>query len=133
MTISNNRFYQTAARTQTVGNPHVVILLAHPNNANHVIANNIIGFANAAGTGFYTFNGADANSRFTGIGVTAHSTTPGTSVYGNTIAGIAVGGTVGGSGVFGAFVGISVLNGRRTWGRWGATPSAAWSHRAASR
>ena len=111
MTIANNRFFQTALRTQTVSNSHVVIIVAHPNNSGHTISGNVIGFANSAGTGTYEMDGVGTNSRLNGIMFTAHSATVASSVHGNTIAGIELGGALGGTSIGGVFTGISVLNG----------------------
>ena len=54
-TISNNKFYQTATRTQTTGAQHSAIWIAGTSGNNHQITGNTIGFANSIGTGTYTF------------------------------------------------------------------------------
>lgn len=110
-TISNNRFYQTATRTQTTGTIHAPIQLASSNINNCVINGNIIGFANSAGTGTYNFVGASTSSKFLGIYVSTGGTTTASSFQGNTIAGINLSGVVGGTSTTSAFMGISIASG----------------------
>ena len=63
-TITGNKFFQTAARTFTAGQPHRVIQVIAGNNYN--ISDNVIGSASAAGTGTYTLGGA-VTTRFLAI------------------------------------------------------------------
>jgi hypothetical protein len=88
-TISNNRIYQTAPRTFNFGFTYTGIEIS-PVDApfgSYSITGNIIGFANANGTGATSISGADNLVR--GIEVRlADSSTP-TSIQGNVIAGFA--------------------------------------------
>ncbi len=89
VTITNNRFFQTAARTQTTGSIHTCIRLANTSGNNFVITGNRFGYASAAGTGTYTFTGVSAASAFNPIMLTVGTATA-SSVQVNTIAGITV-------------------------------------------
>ncbi|NHM06535.1 T9SS type A sorting domain-containing protein [Flavobacterium sp. CYK-4] len=84
VTITNNKFYQSATRTQTTGVVHSGIKIANASGNGFSIASNTIGYANSSGTGTYNFVGI-ANSIFTPITLSVASA----SVQGNTIAGIA--------------------------------------------
>lgn len=111
-TISSNRFYQTAARTQvTTGTIHAGIQLASANINNCTITNNIIGYSSSAGTGTYTFTGVSTASRFYPIYLSAHGTTTATSIQGNTVTAINVSGPVGGTSTSAPFAGILVSSG----------------------
>lgn len=57
-TISGNRFYQTAQRHKTISSDHYGIWVVKGDN--YTISNNIIGFANAAGTGTTVLTGVGA-------------------------------------------------------------------------
>jgi hypothetical protein len=111
MTISGNRFFQTAPRVQTIGAYQSAIQFAHPNNGGHIVSNNIIGFASAAGTGVYTFTGQSTNSGFITIRSSSHGTTNATSIENNTIAGISLNGVVGGTGAGSVFGGVNIGSG----------------------
>ncbi len=63
-TITNNKFYQTGARTTTAANTHPTISIGTGNG--YVITGNTFGYASNSGTGAYTILGAFAN-RYTGI------------------------------------------------------------------
>jgi hypothetical protein len=95
-TISNNRFYQTAARTWTTGAEMRAINIssAAANGNNFQISGNTIGFADENGTGVFTISGG-ANI-FKPMYVNVGTTAP-TSIQGNTIAGIDQTTTSGGS------------------------------------
>lgn len=110
-TISNNRVYQTATRTQTTGTIHAGIQIASSNVNNCSIAGNIIGFANAGGTGTYDFVGSGSGSRFYPIYLSAHGNVTPTNIQGNTITNIAVSGPVSGTGSSASFAGILVSSG----------------------
>jgi hypothetical protein len=95
-TISNNKFYQTATRTQTTGAVHSAIQLASLNINNCTISGNTIGYASGSGTGSYNFAGL-SSSKFYPIYVSSHGTTTATSIQGNTITAISVSGTLSGT------------------------------------
>lgn len=80
-TIFNNKFFQTASRTFTTGNPHRAIQITSGNNYN--ITANKIGYSSVASTGIYTLGGNVA-SRFLAIDL-AVGTTTATSVQNNTV------------------------------------------------
>lgn len=102
--ITNNRFYQTAARSQTTSAQHSAVWIATTSGNNFQITGNTIGYAAAGGTGTYTFVGT-TNSRFIPIYLSVGSTTA-TSVQGNTIAGIALSGSMSGRTNSAPFLGI---------------------------
>ena len=110
-TISNNKLYQTATRTQTTGSIHAGIQLASANINNTTVSGNTIGFANAAGTGTYSFVGIGTGSKFLPIYFSSLGTTTASSVTNNIINGINLSGVVGGTGTTGAFVGVSFAAG----------------------
>jgi hypothetical protein len=110
-TISNNRLYQTAPRVFTGGFIYFGIDISGTLGSNgdfHTITGNVIGFANAGGTGTTSISGG-ANT-FRGINVRGSSATP-TLIQGNTISGIdhttAFGGNFSGAA---AFIGIETLS-----------------------
>jgi uncharacterized repeat protein (TIGR01451 family) len=111
-TISNNRFYQTATRTQTgAGTIHSVIQAASgTGNDGHSITGNTIGFANSAGTGTYSLVGSGTGSKMIAIYFSASGVITPSSVQGNTISGINLSGVVGGTSTTGAFLGVSVAS-----------------------
>lgn len=76
-TISNNSFYQTAARTYTTGNIHYAINITNTGSG-YIISDNFIGgTAPLCGGGDYTMGGTIA-TRFVGISISA--TGPNTNV-----------------------------------------------------
>ncbi|HRI65435.1 MAG TPA: hypothetical protein PK156_14405 [Polyangium sp.] len=85
-TITNNRIFQTAPRTYTTGNTHRGILVNGGNN--YTVNGNVVGFANAAGTGTYTMTGT-VTSSFLGIRLQAGPI--GNTIQNNTVAGISLG------------------------------------------
>ncbi|MFA5297521.1 MAG: hypothetical protein WC389_04860, partial [Lutibacter sp.] len=111
-TITNNKLFQTATRTATVGNIHRGINIITALGVDYNITNNTIGYANAASTGTTVYDGA-FNNRFFGIemnvGVNSTST-----IQGNKIAGINLSNTVGTAITRppGIFTGISILAGK---------------------
>lgn len=85
VSITNNRFYQTATRTQTTASIHSCIRIV--NNAGlFTITGNTIGYSSSAGTGTYNFVGI-ANSIFNPITLSVGTATA-SSLQNNTIAGI---------------------------------------------
>ena len=90
LSITNNRFYQTASRTMTTTSlTHSGIRISNTSGNNYQITGNTIGFANSAGTGTYTLVfPASTSGGFIPINLSV-GTTVATSVQGNTIAGIA--------------------------------------------
>lgn len=109
ITISGNRFYQTAARTQTTAGNHSAIRISSSSGNAFVIQNNTIGYANAAGTGTYTLTGL-GTTKFIPIDLSVGTTTA-TVVRGNTIAGISFSGPMTGTSSSAVFRGIYVGNG----------------------
>lgn len=81
-TISNNRFFQTATRTQnqSVNNRAICLLTGA-----HTISNNIIGYASATGTGKTTVTSNNGGHKFVGIFLSVSTASP-TSIQGNQIA-----------------------------------------------
>jgi trimeric autotransporter adhesin len=110
-TITNNKFYQTATRTQTVGKQHSAISIANTISGNNfTITGNTIGFSASDGTGKYTLVGLSGTA-FAPIYLKLSSTGTASSVQNNTIAGIAMSGIQNGTGVDGPIICIDVVNG----------------------
>lgn len=107
--ITGNRFYQTATRTSTAAGCVVkAIQIVTASGINYTISNNIIGYANASGTGTTTYAGAGYNLRYTAIDVTVGTSTA-SNIQGNTITNISVtGSNSGGSNVNPVFGGIII-------------------------
>ncbi len=85
-TISNNRIYQTAARTFTsTALRYAGITLSSSGNS-FAITGNVIGFGAANGTGTTTISGS--TNEFRGIDAPTVGTTTATSIQGNTVSGI---------------------------------------------
>ena len=57
VSITNNRFYQTATRTQTTGTTHSCIRIGNASGNNFNVTGNIIGYSSSAGIGTYNFVG----------------------------------------------------------------------------
>ena len=112
---TNNRFYQSATRTQvTTASQHSAIWITNTAGNNFLVAGNTIGFATSAGTGTYTFvtiSGSSFVPIFLSVG-----TTTATSVQGNTIAGIAISGAAASTGTSATFRGLYVSSGLTTVG-----------------
>ncbi len=108
-TISNNKFYQSATRTQTTGGQHSAVWMTNTSGNNYTVTGNTIGFANSAGTGTYTFIGV-SSSVFIPIFVSVGTTTA-SNINSNTIAGIAMSGAASGTSTSGPFRGIYVSSG----------------------
>jgi hypothetical protein len=106
-TISNNKFFQTAARTYTAGAIHRAIQVTGGNA--YIISGNTIGYASATATGNYTMNGAFA-SRFIGIDL-AVGNTKATSVQDNSFSNFSLVTTSGASTFNGVWCAINVTSG----------------------
>jgi len=85
VTIKNNKFFQTGARTQTTSSLHSCINISNTSGNNYQILGNIIGFANSTGTGIYSINGVSNTFRAIYVNV---GTTLASSIQGNIINGI---------------------------------------------
>lgn len=110
-TIQNNRFYQTVARTNTLGGSiHACIHTGNANVNNCIISGNIIGFSSSAGTGTYSISML-AGSRFYPVFFAGHGNTP-SSIQNNTITNIALSNNLSGLGTSSPFIAINILNGR---------------------
>lgn len=108
-TITNNRFYQTVTRLVTTASTHRAISIVTASGINYNISNNIIGFANANGTGTTAYE-SSAAFLYRGIEMTVN-TTGTSSVQGNRIAGISMTTSSGSTTLPGIFGGISILGG----------------------
>ncbi len=90
--ITNNRFYQTAARTWTTGAVHRAIDLNSSTATSGVqgmtVTGNIIGFASNTQTGTYTLTGS--TGKFQGIAFNGISTGTISNINNNTIAGVSL-------------------------------------------
>jgi hypothetical protein len=111
-TFSNNKFYQTAARTQTTGALfHAAINVAgNLGNTSHTFNGNIIGFANASGTGTYSITLGNAG-RFAGISISSAGAGGNYNIQNNTITNISVGGSGYGQNTIAAFAAILMVAG----------------------
>ncbi|MFN8274462.1 MAG: GEVED domain-containing protein [Flavobacteriaceae bacterium] len=112
--ITNNKFYQTATRTQTTGAQHSAIWITNSSSGNNFqVTGNTIGYASSSATGTYTFAGVSSSSLFIPIFVSVGTTTA-TNVSSNTITALAMSGAVSGTGSSGIFRGIYVSAGLTT-------------------
>ena len=84
--ITNNRFYQTATRTQIFGTIHSGLKIANGSGNGFVVTGNTIGYNSSAGTGTYNFVGI-ASSVFNPIMLSVGAVTA-SSIQNNRIAGI---------------------------------------------
>lgn len=87
--ISNNRLYQTSARTFTSSALRYGAITVSGNNtagSSHTITGNIIGFGNSSGTGTTTISGS--SNEFRGIDLQNSNTSTYCSIQGNIISGI---------------------------------------------
>jgi len=115
-TISNNKFYQTATRTQTTASDHTAIRILNNNVANggsgFTIHNNTIGYSASDGTGTYTVAGL-ANTRFFPIrlNLNTNADSAATNITNNLISNIAMSGAINGTVGTSCFVGINCSNG----------------------
>jgi hypothetical protein len=110
-TITNNKFYQTATRTQTVGEQHSAISIANTVTGNNfTITGNTIGFSAPDGTGRYTIVGL-LGTTFVPIYLNLSSVGTASSVQNNTIAGITMSGAPRGTSAAGPIRCIHVVAG----------------------
>jgi len=105
-TIQSNRIFRTAT-TSYGAVTNGAIQVSNTGNS-YIIENNIIGYANADGTGTYTI--PSSNNKFNAIYASVGSTTA-SSIKGNIIRNISHTTTSGGTTNFGAFCGINVAGG----------------------
>lgn len=110
-TISNNKFYQTTTRNQTSGVTHSAIYVANSTgNTLHTFSGNIIGFANATGTGTYQISLA-SGGRFAGILVSSAGTGGNYNIQNNIITNINITGVGSGTGTSAGFAAILMGSG----------------------
>lgn len=110
-TITNNRLFQTATRTQTAISIHAGIQTASLNVSGCTISGNTIGYASSTGTGTYAFVGNGTGSRFYPIYLSTHGTAAATNIQGNVIAAISVSGPLSGTNTAAPFGAIMVPSG----------------------
>ncbi len=103
-TIDNNRFYQAARTPNVASSEQYIIYLNSATLGGYTVSNNIIGGANAAGTGTYGFNGTN-NARMVGIRI-ATSSGAQNQITGNTISNMSVTSTSGANTAYGIFSAI---------------------------
>ncbi|QBZ97860.1 hypothetical protein GS03_01358 [Flavobacterium sangjuense] len=132
---TNNKFYQTATRTQTTGSTHSAIYITNTSGNNFQVTGNTIGFASSTGTGIYTMVGI-SGSIYIPIYLNVGSTTA-TDVSSNTIAGIAISGAQSGTSSTSPFhciyvnAGLTTCN-NNTIGSMSATGSITYTSSSAS-
>lgn len=83
--LTGNRFYQSALRSFTANT--MVASIVVQSGSGYNVSNNIIGFANNAGTGVATFTSSAAVNYYLGIYISAEAG-PASEVQGNVISGI---------------------------------------------
>ncbi|TRV26892.1 MAG: hypothetical protein EWV88_05660, partial [Microcystis wesenbergii Mw_MB_S_20031200_S109D] len=105
--ITNNKFYQTATRTQTTGAQHSAIWITNSSGNNYQVTGNTIGYSASNGTGTYTFAGVSSSSVFIPI-FCSPGTTTASNVSSNTITNIAMSGAISGTTSSGPFRAIYV-------------------------
>lgn len=110
--ITNNKFYQTAARTHTSSSQYSAIWISNTSGNNFQITGNTIGYASSAGTGTFTFTGVSA-SYFVPIFLSVGTTTASVAST-NTITAIALSGAMSGTSTSAPFRGIYVSSGLAT-------------------
>lgn len=116
-TITNNKLYQTSAKTQTSGANHTAIRVDWSLSSNSgygfIIDNNTIGFNSSNATGNYTINGVNG-TRFFGIhaSFTTDVSKPLSSVSNNSISNITMSGSLSGTVGTSPFIGIYSSNGQ---------------------
>ncbi|MEO7325225.1 MAG: choice-of-anchor D domain-containing protein [Dokdonella sp.] len=103
-TISNNRFYQTAARTFTATALRYAGITLNASSGAFTVTGNKIGFGAADGSGTTTISGS--TNTFRGIDAASTSTTVVTSIQGNTISGISQTTASTGTGTSTQFIGM---------------------------
>ncbi|MGB5026353.1 MAG: T9SS type A sorting domain-containing protein [Saprospiraceae bacterium] len=111
-TITNNKLYQTTTKTQvTTGTIHAGIQLASTNIVGCIVTGNIIGFANASGTGQYSLVGVSTSSRMVGIYSSSLGTTEPTIINNNIIQNISLTGILSTTTTIASFIGIQIASG----------------------
>ncbi|MBX2979620.1 MAG: S-layer family protein [Flavobacteriales bacterium] len=139
-TISGNRFWQGAARTTAANSSqHVVVDItsgSHADAGGHVITGNVIGFANAAGTGTWTLSGG--SNLFRAIRMDLDANAPACTISANAIGGLDHASTHNGTGSSSPSTLIHVLGGPvsitdNQIGTQGATGSIVFTPSAAAR
>lgn len=119
VTISNNKFHQSATRAFTTVNLfHRAININNTSGNGYQVLNNRIGYADTSGTGVYTFNFSNASSTtamFNPIYLNVGTTTA-SSVQGNIVASISIGGNSIGTAAGAPFKAIYVVSGLVTIG-----------------
>ncbi|MFN8257808.1 MAG: putative Ig domain-containing protein [Bacteroidales bacterium] len=115
-TISNNRFYQSTARTLAASQIYRPIYIDAPTGSGFTVSGNTIGFASSSGTGNTVVSGV--TSQFAGIWINAANSTNST-INGNTISNINFTTSYAGNTDCGVFSGIYVQNGNLNIGALG--------------
>lgn len=111
-TITNNKLYQTTTKTQvTTGTIHAGIQLASANIVGCIVTGNIIGFANATGSGQYSLVGVSTSSRMVGIYSSSLGTTEPTIINNNIIQNISLTGILSTTTTIASFIGIQIASG----------------------
>lgn len=125
-TVSNNRFYQTATRLFTAAATHYGLVITSGDG--YTITGNILGYANASGTGTtnivgntvsltgtfpssYTTTGTPNATRYVAISASFLAGGLVSSIQGNTIAGFALYTSSGATTTYGILCGIQVTSG----------------------
>eukprot|EP01035_Chromulina_nebulosa_P021672 gene21672-28044_t len=111
--VTNNKFYQTATRTQTTGAQHSAVWITNTSGNNYQVTGNTIGYASSSATGTYTFVGVSSSSVWIPIFLSVGTTTA-SNASSNTITALAMSGAVSGSGSSAIFRGIYVSSGLTT-------------------
>jgi hypothetical protein len=106
-TISNNKFFQTAARTFTTANTHRWIQITA--GKSYTISGNVMGYASAAATGVYQLGGSVA-TKFVGIDL-AVGTSGTTNLQGNLITAFTLNTTSNAGNPIGIWCGINITSG----------------------
>ncbi len=101
-TVTNNRIYQTAPRTITAA--HISVGISVFSGAGHTISGNIIGFANATGTGTTSYT-STANFNYNAIAISGLVAGAVNNIQGNTITNISL---TTASSTSGSFIAISL-------------------------
>ena len=137
LSITNNRFYQTATRTWTTGAVHTGILLNSTTATSGVqgmtVTGNTIGYASNTQTGTYTLTGAGTGAKFVGITHNGISTGAVSTISNNTVAAVSLTGvTSSGTSTSSPFIGIFFQEGNgvtnnNTIGSQSATGSLTFS------
>lgn len=121
--IQNNKFYQSASRTQTTGNKHTAIFISTNHDGTSVqtsslyissftIQNNVFGFANSSSTGTYSIVGtSNTIVEMIYLCVGDYNSSCLTSIQGNTFANISLTGSAAGTGTSAPLKMINIYKG----------------------